>query len=493
MISLYFLKGKIFSILALVVITLSLAAAPKSQEEPPAEVRKVPVSQVEVLLSFAPVVKNVAPAVVNIYTKKTVQVQASPFFNDPFFRRFFGDSQNFGMPKERVTGSLGSGVIVTDYGLVVTNNHVIDGADSIRVVLSDRREFDAEVVLADAKTDLAVLKIDYNGPDPFPFLEFKDSDTVEVGDITLAIGNPFGIGQTVTSGIVSATARTNAGISNFQFFIQTDAAINPGNSGGALVGLDGRLIGINTALYTRTGESNGIGFAIPSNMVTFIVNAALTSGVIVRPWAGFNGQNVTSEIAESLGLDRSGGIIISDLYPGGPAELAGLQPGDIVLMVDDNEIIDGPGLNFRIATAEAGDTVVFTVYREGELVETPVLLELPPEIPPANKTSLEGRHPLQQVTVANLSPRLSEEMGLNILETGVIVLEVDPRSPAGRRNFIRTGDVILSFNGTQVDLVADLLAVLEEPSEDFIYQLRRRGRVIECGILGGRSFYCREG
>ena len=276
------ISGRIISCLALGMLALSLAQAAFSQEDEATTVRQVPQSQGEVLLSFAPVVKTVAPAVVNIYTKKTVQTQSSPFFNDPFFRRFFGDSQNFGMPKERVLASLGSGVIVTDYGLVVTNNHVIAGADSIRVVLSDRREFDAEVVLADAKTDLAILKLDYNQLELLPYLEFTDSDTVEVGDITLAIGNPFGVGQTVTSGIVSATARTNSGISDFQFFIQTDAAVNPGNSGGALVGLDGRLIGINTAIYTRTGENNGIGFAIPANMVKHVLNAALTTGVLVR-------------------------------------------------------------------------------------------------------------------------------------------------------------------------------------------------------------------
>ncbi len=454
--------------------------------------RAVPESETQVMLSFAPVVKKVTPAVVNIYTKKVVQVQASPFFNDPFFRQFFGNNNPFGMPQERVQGSLGSGVIVRANGIIVTNHHVIGGADSIQVVLADRREFAATVVLADPRTDLAILKIDV-GEEKLPFLELTDSETVEVGDISLAIGNPFGVGQTVTSGIVSATARTNQGISDYQFFIQTDASVNPGNSGGALVGLDGRLIGINTAIYTRTGESAGIGFAIPSNMVKTVVDAALTNGSIVRPWVGFSGQPVNFQIAQSLGLERPGGVLVDSIYPGGPAERAGISAGDIILMVGGKEVIDTPGLNFRIATAGAGTEVEFEVNRGGEIIALLVLLELPPENPLRDETTLEGRHLFQQVKVANLSPRLSEEIGLNVLEAGVIVLEVDQRSPAARRNFVRPGDIFLSLNGVPIDLVSDLVTALETESEDYIYELKRQGRTIECGLIGSRSFYCQEG
>jgi len=483
--------GRSFRKIIRILTVIAVFAAPaftNAQDEGDI-LRQVPSGEGEVLMSFSPVVKRVTPAVVNIYTTKKIQVNASPFFNDPFFRRFFGDQAPFGVPKERVQGALGSGVLVRDYGIVVTNNHVIGGADEIRVVLSDRREYDAEVILADSRTDLAVLKIDLNG-EKLPFLEFTDSDTVEVGDLSLAIGNPFGVGQTVTSGIVSATARTNTGISDFQFFIQTDAAVNPGNSGGALVGLDGRLIGINTAIYTRTGENNGIGFAIPSNMVKRVVDAALANGKIVRPWTGFSGQNVDSQIAQSLGLDRPGGVLVDSLYPGGPAEQAGIMPGDVILQVAGHEVIDSPGLQFRIATAEDGDVLDFAVNRGGELIEVPVALALPPEDPPRNETTLEGRHPFQQVTVANLSPRLADELGLDVLLSGVLVMEVDLRAPAGRLNFVRPGDIILSLNGAPVDVVADLIAALEEPSEDYIYELRRQGRVMECGLLGGRSFYC---
>lgn len=481
------------------ILTTLLAGAPAAaaqvdttQTETAAIQRMVPETQSQVMLSFAPVVKAAAPAVVNIYTKKVVQVQSSPFFNDPFFRRFFGDQNPFGIPQERVQGSLGSGVIVRDYGVIVTNNHVVAGADEIRVVLADRREFDAEVILSDARSDLAVLKIDAGG-DPLPFLQLADSDTVEVGDISLAIGNPFGVGQTVTSGIVSAAARTNAGISDYQFFIQTDASVNPGNSGGALIGLDGRLIGINSAIYTRTGESAGIGFAIPSNMVKTVVDAALTNGAIVRPWIGATGQNVDYQIAESLGLDRPGGVLVENVYPGGPADLAGIQAGDIVTAVNGKEILDAAGLHFRIATTEQGDTVPFIVNRGGQVLELPVTLSLPPENPPRNETVLEGRNLFQMVKVANLSPRLADEIGFDVMETGVIVLEVDPRSPAARRNFIRPGDIILSLNGAPINRVQDLVSILQTETQDYIYELRRQGVKLECGLIGGRSFYCREG
>jgi S1-C subfamily serine protease len=250
-----------------------------------AQTKVVPTSRDETRLSFAPLVKSAAPAVVNIYTRRVVQARsATPLFNDPFFRRFFGDQFQFGgRERKRVQNSLGSGVIVSDDGLIVTNYHVIDKADEITVVLADRREFEADVVTRDERTDLAVLRIK-TGSEKLPFMKLRDSDTLEVGDIVLAIGNPFGVGQTVTSGIVSALARTARGVSDFGFFIQTDAAINPGNSGGALVGLDGNLIGINTAIYSRGGGSNGIGFAIPSNMVATVIGSAMSDGEVIRPW-----------------------------------------------------------------------------------------------------------------------------------------------------------------------------------------------------------------
>lgn len=453
--------------------------------------RVVPESKTQVMLSFAPLVEEVAPAVVNIYTTRVVQVNRSPLFDDPFFQRFFGENTPFSMPRERVQGSLGSGVILRENGIIVTNNHVIGEADSIRVVLSDRREYEAEVILADERTDLAVLKIDTEG-ESLPIIPLLDSDTVKVGDVVIAIGNPFGVGQTVTSGIVSATARSQVGISNFQFFIQTDAAVNPGNSGGALVGIDGNLIGVNTAIYSRAGENNGISFAIPANMVRSVVEAALSDGEIIRPWLGATGQVVSSDIAASLGFARPGGVIVDNVYPGGPADRAGILPSDVIIAVNGREVLDPQGLSFRVATSQPNRRVPFTVLRNGDTLTLNVFLTPPPEDPPRNITLLEGRHPFQGVKVANLSPKFSDELGIAQLMTGVIVLDVDRRSPAARRQLVRPGDVILSVNGVDINMVNDIELMLVEPVQNYNYRINRRGRHIECDITGLRSFSCRQ-
>ncbi|HLC08741.1 MAG TPA: trypsin-like peptidase domain-containing protein, partial [Methyloceanibacter sp.] len=325
--------------------------------------RVVPESMVQVKQSFAPVVKRVAPAVVNVYVSRKVAQVVSPFANDPFFSRLFGD--NFGIPRERVQNSLGSGVLVSKEGVVVTNNHVISGSGEaeITVALADGREFPAKLILKDEQTDLAVLRLEASNVE-FPSIEFNDSDSLEVGDIVLAIGDPFGVGQTVTSGIVSALARTQVGISDYQFFIQTDAAINPGNSGGALVDMEGRLVGINTAIFSRTGGSLGIGFAIPSNMVGLVVQAALKGGKVQRPWFGASLQSVTSEIADSLGLDRPGGALIKSLHAKGPAARSGLKPGDVVISVDGKPVQDPEALQYRFATKGLGGTAELGVVRQ---------------------------------------------------------------------------------------------------------------------------------
>ncbi len=450
--------------------------------------RMVPESATQVKLSYAPLVADSAPAVVNIYTRKVVR-NRSAMFDDSLFKRFFGDQFSFGMPKERVRGSLGSGVIVRPDGIIVTNNHVIEGADEVTVVLADRREFDAEIILADPRTDLAILQID-SGEEPLPVLRLADSDNVLVGDIVLAIGNPFGIGQTVTGGIVSATARTQQGISDFGFFIQTDAAVNPGNSGGALIGIDGELLGINTAIYSRTGASNGIGFAVPANMVKSVLRAALNEGQLVRPWLGVRGQSVTNDLAAGLGLDRAGGVLVDEVYADGPAAEAGIGTGDVIMAVGGKEIIDEPGLNFRIATMQEGDEIPLAVLSDGFIQERIVALELPPEDPPRNLSKLDGRHPFQGVTVGNMSPRFNEELQINSFLKGVIVLEVERRSPAARYQFLVPGDVVMAINGVRVDQVQELNDVIDENAEQFVYQIRRRGRVQECTIVPNRSFRC---
>lgn len=435
-------------------IALGMAASPW----PASAQKQVPTSRAEVRLSFAPLVKRAAPAVVNIFTRTTVTTRrVSPLFDDPFFRRFFGEGFG-GVPRQKQENALGSGVIVDAGGVIVTNHHVIKGADEIKVILADRREFSARIVGSDERTDLAVLRIDA-GRDRLPFLRLRDSDDLEVGDLVLAIGNPFGVGQTVTSGIVSAVARTQSGLSDLNSFIQTDAAINPGNSGGALVTLDGKLAGINTAIFTRTGTSVGIGFAIPANMVRAVVDGITSSGRLVRPWLGGAGQSVTADISNSLGLPRPAGVLINDIHPKGPAARAGVRVGDVVLKVNGREVNDTDGLRFRIATARIGETVNLGIWRRGRAQRVRLPVEAPPEIPRKEKTELSGAHPFQGATIANMSPALADELGLNLMQNGVVVMEIRRGSTAHRLDF-KPGDLIRDINGNAASSVDRLKSIL---------------------------------
>ena len=324
--------------------------------------RQVPSAPSDVLLSFAPVVKKAQPAVVNVYASRTEKRPRNPIFDDPIFRHFFGEGDNM-RPGNPTARSLGSGVLVDSSGLVVTNYHVIEGMTDVKVALADNREFDAEIVLRDQRTDLVVLRL--KGGGTFPVMELGDSEALQVGDIVLAIGNPFGVGQTVTQGIVSALARTQAGISDYGFFIQTDAAINPGNSGGALVDLQARLVGINSSIYSQTGSSIGIGFAIPVNMVKTILAAAKSGGRQVhRPWLGASLQTVSREIANSLGLDRPTGALVTELSAGGPAAEAGLRRGDLISAIDGQSVDDPEGLGYRLATKPLGGTCILDLYSQ---------------------------------------------------------------------------------------------------------------------------------
>jgi len=450
--------------------------------------RKVPASKAEVQLSYAPVVKQATPAVVNIYTKRVVKTRnQSPFANDPFFQRFFGDSFG-GAPRQRVERSLGSGVIVKADGVIVTNYHVVNGADEITVALSDRREYDAEVILSDEKADLAVLRIDTDG-EKLATLKFSDSDTIEVGDLVLAIGNPFGVGQTVTSGIVSALARTQISGQDYQFFIQTDAAVNPGNSGGALIGMDGELIGINTAIFSRSGGSNGIGFAIPANMVRHVVSTALSGGKLVRPWFGGGGQAVTSDIAESLGFDRPGGILVDDVYPGGPADKAGLKQGDVILSIDGKEVSSPQALRYYTGLEGVGGTIPLEVLRGEKRKILTMPLEAAPEDPPRNITTLTEDHLLYGAKLANLSPAYADEIGTSVYERGVIVLEV-PRAVM-RRTSIRRGDIFKEVNGDKVRVIQDIEDALYKDPRNIDFTISRSGRQIECVIRAKERSYCK--
>jgi len=436
------------------------------------QTRQLPSSQAEVQLSYAPVVKQTTPAVVNIYTRKVVKERqvASPLFNDPFFKQFFGDQLRAGPPRERVQNSLGSGVIVESDGLIVTNYHVIRDADQITVALSDRREFEAKVIRADERVDLAVLKIEAKG---LPTLSLRDSDTIEVGDLVLAIGNPFGVGQTVTSGIVSGLARTNAGITDYNFFIQTDAAINPGNSGGALVTMDGRLIGINTAIYSRSGGSIGIGFAIPANMVrTMIAGGADPQAKVVRAWFGGSGQPVTAEIAASLNLPRPYGVLINGTFPGSPAERAGLKAGDVVTAIDGREVDDPESLRFRIATLPIGSKTELSFIRKGQPMTASATLIAPPENPPREETLLKGNQPLAGATIVNLSPAMVEELGIPGPSQGVMITDIAAGSPAARVGF-RPGDLMVQVNQTQIDSVTTMKTAMDKAPQGWKITFKR--------------------
>ncbi len=446
--------------------------------------RQAPRSAGELKASFAPVVKTAAPAVVNVYAKRTVlQRQTSPFFDDPFFRRFFGNpGQDLGRPRERVESSLGSGVIISADGVIVTNHHVIKGADEVRVALSDRREFDAEIIVLDEKTDLAILKAkDLKGT--LPYLEFADSDTVEVGDIVLAVGNPFGVGQTVTQGIVSALARTRVGVTDYQFFIQTDAAINPGNSGGALVDVDGRLVGINTAIFSRSGGSNGIGFAIPSNMVHFVATAAQGNGTVRRPWLGAGLQSVGAEIAEAMGLDRPRGVLVTQIAPDSPAEKSGLRVGDLIIRVADAEITDPNSFGYRFATKEIGSKTRFTILRGSGEQELTVSLEPAPETVPRDPRRIEGYSPFAGITVANLSPAVAEELRLDTFEQGVVVMELEPGSTANRVG-LEIGDILLAVNGREIANSRELQRIARGDPGVWRIEIKRGDRVLRIALRG---------
>ena len=448
-----------------------------------ADSKVVPASQATVQLSFAPVVKTTTPAVVNVYSqRKLVEDQGtSKFMEDPFFRRFFGDGGSFGRPRERVASSLGSGVIVDPNGLIVTNNHVIANATDIKVALADKREFEAKVLIADERTDLAVLKIEV--PDEqLPALTLADSDALEVGDLVLAIGNPFGVGQTVTSGIISALARTRVGVSDYQFFIQTDAAINPGNSGGALVNMKGELVGINTAIFSRSGGSIGIGFAIPTNMVRTVVETAETGGAAIkRPWLGAELQDVSPDIATSLGMARPEGALIVNLHPDSPLAKAGLKRGDIVLALEGKPVETAQELGYRSATTAIGATIIIEYQRKGDRKETQVTMIAAPETVARDDTVITGANPLTGATVANLSPAVAEELSLPAELQGVVISKIE-KAPATR--FFKRGDVVLELNGTKVESVDALKAALADEKNLWRIAINRGGRVLKLAIGG---------
>ncbi len=431
---------------------------------------RAPQSQSEITLSFAPLVKRSAPAVVNIYARRVTETQVSPFKGDPFFEQFLG---GFGAMRPRVQNSLGSGVILSGDGIVVSNYHVVEQATDIRVVLSDRREFTAEVVLGDKEADLAILRL--KGAADLPYLKLRDSDGVEVGELVLAIGNPFGVGQTVSSGIVSGLARSGIATGNARgYFIQTDAPINPGNSGGALIDIKGRLIGINTAILSRSGGSNGIGFAIPANLVKqFVEQAAAGATRFERPWAGMAGQAVDFDLAGSLSLTVPEGVLISELHPASPFARAGFRVGDVITEVGDMPVNSPSEMLFRMSVVGIGGTSEITGLRDGKTLRAKVSMIAAPDDPPARETTLGERTVLPGVAVARANPAIIARYNLPLSLSGVVITDPDR---LGARLGLKPGDVLVSINGKVMERSRDVVDALTRPGRRVQMELLRGGR-----------------
>ncbi|SFB00484.1 Do/DeqQ family serine protease [Poseidonocella pacifica] len=431
---------------------------------------QVPAGRSEIALSFAPLVKQAAPAVVNIYARRVVEGRRSPLRDDPFFSEFF---RSFSAPRPRVQNSLGSGVILSSDGIVVSNYHVVGDATDIRVVLNDRREYGAEVLLADEEADLAILQL-YGAVD-MPVLPLRDSDEVEVGELVLAIGNPFGVGQTVSSGIVSGLARSGTATGSARgYFIQTDAPINPGNSGGALIDNAGRLIGVNTSILTRSGGSNGIGFAIPANLVArFVDQARAGKKRFERPWSGLSAQPVTSDLAAAMGLDFPEGIAIAELHPSSPFAEAGFMSGDILATVEGQEVSTEAELEYHMAVRGPGARIGVERIREGERETLHVPLIAPPEVPARDEVQVPARLPLAGLLVANSNPALLGELGQRQPAEGVIVWEP---GPIGARLGLRPGDHIVAINGAEVRQPADVPGLLAAYGRAVSILIERDGR-----------------
>jgi serine protease Do len=432
---------------------------------------------------FADVAERVAPAVVNVSSQRVVVTRDrvfSPFGSDPFFD-FFGP-RYFSIPRQRRETSLGSGVVVSEDGVVLTNNHVIEGADQIQVILSDGRRFDARLLGTDPATDVAVLKVDGSG---LPAVPVGNSDGVRIGQIVLAFGNPFGIGQTVTMGIVSATGRSELGLVDYENFIQTDAAINPGNSGGALVDTRGRLIGINTAIFSRSGGYQGIGFAVPITIARGVMESILTTGKIQRGSLGVSFQDIDEAMAEAFGLSDRKGALVSEVSDGGPAEQAGLRRGDIITEYDGKIINDALDLRRSIALTPVGNRVRLTFLRGGEsravdveVAEQETEFTYRPVSRTADASALEG------IVVEDLDRHTIEQLGLRSHTVGVIVKDLLSGTPA-ERSGLRIGDVILEMNREPVEGVEAFKRLLQKFEGTSVVLLLSRGGALYYLSLAG--------
>lgn len=457
------------------ILLNSVYGAPATAKEQPKEVPHLPE---KITLSYAPILKKVAPAVVNIYTAlhSKAALPDSPLLKDPFFRQFFERVHPEYGPEQV---ALGSGVLINKEGFILTNCHVIEDADKIQVILSDKREFIAKIVSMDKRSDLALLKIE--SKEELPYLTVNAHENLEVGDVVLAIGNPFGVGQTVTHGIVSALSRSQEGISDFRSFIQTDAAINPGNSGGALVTTDGHLVGINTAIYSKSGGSVGIGFAIPTTLAIPVIESLKNGGRIIRPWIGLELEPITIQIAKDLGLNHPYGALVKNVYPKGPAHKAGLKAGDIITAIDGQTIEDEAALDYQVAISPLGKKTTIKILRQGKVKNIPIQLTEPMGAKDPQPFTIEGSNPLQGAKMRVLSPALVLEMGLNPMKSGIVVTEVEDEGTAIALGVL-PGDVLVSVNKKNVDTKQDAITLLKNKENSWDLMIRRGEQLINFQI-----------
>jgi Do/DeqQ family serine protease len=434
--------------------------------------------------AMAEVASAVKPAIVNISTTHSVKVQGmpEPFLNDPFFRKFFGEEfRHLEKPREQKRTSLGSGVIVDRDGYILTNYHVIKDADTIKVKLSDKREFPGKVIGADAKTDLAVIKINSNH---LPVLRWGDSDKLKVGETVIAVGNPFALSQTVTSGIVSATGRANVGIADYEDFIQTDAAINPGNSGGALVNVRGELVGINTAIFSTSGGYQGIGFAIPSSMAKVVMDSLVKKGKVVRGWLGVSIQPITPELAKQFNVKEENGALVADVVEDGPAEKAGIQRGDVIVDYDGKAVVDPGTLRNMVAATSPGKDVSLKVVRDGKPRTIKVVIsELPASM---QKVSGAYDNLLNGIQVQDLSPDMRRQLGIPQRISGVIITDIAEGSPS--EGILAKNDLIMEINRQKVRNTKEYGTVAGKikKDEDILLLVMREGSIIYITLQGNK-------